>query len=97
MYRKHHNGQLSIEEFHGPFGGTLDPGNRWVPFSTLTPWKELEATDALPFNPTTGAAAKPVRLTFGVLFIQQRLGLSDKETFELIREDASIQLFGFAG
>jgi hypothetical protein len=25
MYRKHHNGQLSIEEFHVPFGGTLDP------------------------------------------------------------------------
>jgi hypothetical protein len=30
MYRKHHNGQLSIEEFHVPFGGTLDPENRWV-------------------------------------------------------------------
>ncbi len=27
MYRKHHNGQLSIEEFV-PFGGTLDPENR---------------------------------------------------------------------
>ena len=24
MYRIHHNGQLSIEEFHVPFGGTLD-------------------------------------------------------------------------
>jgi hypothetical protein len=35
MYRKHHNGQLSIEEFHVPFGGTLDPDNRWVLFSSL--------------------------------------------------------------
>jgi len=33
MYRKHHNGQLSIEEFHLPFGGTLDQDNRWVNFS----------------------------------------------------------------
>jgi hypothetical protein len=30
MYRKQHHGQLSIEAFHLPFGGTLDPANRWV-------------------------------------------------------------------
>ena len=35
MYRLHHNGQLSIEEFHVPFGGTLDSDNRWVLFSSL--------------------------------------------------------------
>jgi hypothetical protein len=44
MHRKHHNGQLSIEDFHARFGGTLDPGNRWVLFSTLMPWQELEET-----------------------------------------------------
>ena len=27
MYRRHHNVQLSIEEFHMPFGGTLEPEN----------------------------------------------------------------------
>jgi hypothetical protein len=27
MYRKRHNGQLAIEDFHVPFGGTLDPDN----------------------------------------------------------------------
>jgi hypothetical protein len=42
MYRKYHNGQLSIEEFHVASGGTLDPDNRWVIFSTLMPWEELE-------------------------------------------------------
>jgi hypothetical protein len=42
MYRKHHNGQLSIEEFHVPFGGTLDPENRWVLFATLMPSEEIE-------------------------------------------------------
>jgi hypothetical protein len=65
MYRKHHNGQLSIEEFHVPFGGTLDPNNRWVVFSSLMPWDELEATYAPQFSPTTGAPAKSVRLAFG--------------------------------
>jgi hypothetical protein len=37
MYRTHHNGQLSIEEFHVPFGGTLDPEKRWVLFAMLMP------------------------------------------------------------
>ena len=97
MYRKHHNGQLSIEEFHVPFGGTLDPENRWVLFSSLMPWEELEATYAPQFSPTTGAPAKPVRLAFGALFIKQRLGLTDEETVEQIRENAYMQFFlGFA-
>lgn len=98
MYRKNHNGQLSIEEFHVPFGGTLDPNNRWVVFSSLMPWEELEETYAPQFNPTTGAPAKPVRLAFGALFIKQRLGLTDEETVEQIRENAYMQFFlGFAG
>jgi IS5 family transposase len=59
MYRKHHNGQLSIEDFHVPFGGTLNSDA-----ASLMPWEELEETYAPQFNPTTGAPAKPVRLAF---------------------------------
>ena len=86
MYRKHHYGQLSIEEFHVPLGGMLelDMDNRWVFFSTLMPWEELEGIDAPLFNPTTGAPAKPVRLAFGALLIKQRLGPSDEEPVEQI-------------
>ena len=81
-----------------PFGGTLDPDNRWVLFSSLMPWEELEEAYAPQFNPTTGAPAKPVRLAFGALFIKQRLGLTDEETVEQIRENAYMQFFlGFAG
>jgi len=29
--------ELSIEEFHVPVGGSLDPENRWVLFNTLMP------------------------------------------------------------
>ena len=98
MYRILHNGQLSIKDFHVPFGGTLDADNRWVIVSSLMPWEELEETSAPQFNPTTGAPAKPVRLAFGALFIKQRLGLSDEETVEQIRENAYMQFFlGFAG
>jgi hypothetical protein len=62
------------------------------------PWEELEEAYAPQFNPTTGAPAKPVRLAFGALFIKQRLGLSDEETVEQIRENAFMQFFlGFGG
>jgi hypothetical protein len=52
MYRKHHNGQLSIEEFHVPFGGTLDPDNRWVLVASLMPSDEIEEAYAPQLNPT---------------------------------------------
>jgi len=98
MYRKNHNGQLTIEEFHLPFDGTLGSDNRWMIFSSLMPWEELEETYAPQFSPTTGTPAKPVRLAFGALFIRQRLGLTDEETVEQIRENAYMQFFlGFAG
>lgn len=78
-----------------PFCGTsLEPELRWVVFSSLMPWEELEDTYAPQFEPTTGAPAKPVRLAFGALLIKQRLGL----TVEQIRENAYLQYFlGFAG
>jgi hypothetical protein len=84
MYQKHHNGQLSIEESHVPFGGTLDPSNRWVVFSSLIPWDEVEETYGTQFGSTIGAPAKSVRLSFGALFINQWLVLSDEETVEQI-------------
>jgi hypothetical protein len=62
------------------------------------PSDEIEEAYAPQFSPTTGAPAKPARLAFGALFIKQRLGLSDEETVEQIRENAYMQFFlGFAG
>ena len=43
MYVFQHTGQLSIEEFHSPFGGKLDPNNRWVLLHKLIPWIQLES------------------------------------------------------
>ena len=71
-----------------PFGGTLDPNNRWVIYSSLMPWEELEEAYDCQFISTTGAPAKPVKVAFGALFIKQRLGLSDEETVEEISENS---------
>ncbi len=75
-----------------PFGGTLDSDNRWVVFSTLMPWEELEETYAPQFSPTTGAPARSVRVAFGALSIKQRLGLTDEETVEQIQENAYMRV-----
>jgi hypothetical protein len=93
MYRKQHIGQLSIEDFHVPFGGTLDPGNRWVLLADLIPWQEMEEAYAPQFSVNVGAPAKPVRLAFGSLYIKQRLGLTDEETVLQIQENAYMQYF----
>jgi hypothetical protein len=90
MYRKYHNGWLSIAEFHVPFGGTLEPNNHWVTFSSLMPWDEpvtARKGDAPEFTLTAGAPAKPIGLAFGALFIKQRLGLTAERTDEQIREN----------
>ena len=44
MNRKLHNGRLSIKDFYVSFGVTLDLDCRWVIFSSLMPWEELEET-----------------------------------------------------
>jgi hypothetical protein len=98
MYVFQSAGQLSIEEFHVPFGGKLDPGNRWVVLANVIPWEPLENRYAPLFSAKTGAPAKPFRMAFGALYIQQRLGITDRETVELITESPYLQFFiGLSG
>jgi len=98
MYVFQSAGQLSIEEFYVPFGGKLDPGNRWVVLAVVIPWEPLENQYAPLFNAKTGAPAKPFRMALGALYIQQRLGVSDREIVELITESPYLQFFiGLSG
>jgi len=98
MYVFQNTGQLSIEEFHSPFGGKLDPNNRWVMLHKLIPWTPLESHYAPQFSARTGAPAKPFQMAFGAVYIQQRLGVTDRETVELIRESPYLQFFiGLSG
>ena len=98
MYVFQHAGQLSIEEFYTPFGGKLDPNNRWVLLRNMIPWMPLESQYAPQFTAKTGAPAKPFQMAFGALYIQQRLGVTDRETVELITESPYLQFFiGLSG
>ena len=93
MYRRSSTGQLSIENFHLPFDGKLSGENRWVKLSKLVPWETFESEYAEQFSQGQGAPAKTFRIALGALIIKEKLGTSDEETVEQIRENLYLQYF----
>jgi transposase, IS5 family len=59
----------------------------------IIPWSEFEDEYAQNFTVSTGAPAKSFRRALGALIIKERLGTSDKETVEQIRENPYLQYF----
>ena len=93
MYRREHRHQLSFEDFFLPFGGKLSGDNRWIKLAELIPWNELEDDYAAQFCKGFGAPAKPFRMALGALIIKARLGLTDEELVEQIKENPYLQFF----
>lgn len=93
MYRRPSPGQLSFENFYLPFGGKLSGENRWVKLAELIEWEEFEAQYAEQLSEDMGAPAKSFRMALGALIIKERLGTSDIETVEQIRENPYLQYF----
>ena len=94
MYRKTPDNQLSFENFYLPFGGKLNGNNRWVRLAEMIPWDLVEEIYAKNFTSSNmGAPAKSARLAFGALIIKERLGVSDEEMVEQIRENPYLQFF----
>lgn len=93
MYPHLPTGQLSFPDFYLPFSGQLSSDNRWVRLAALIPWADLEGKYACQFDDCLGAPAKPFRMALGALIIQERLGLTDRETVEQITENPYLQYF----
>ena len=94
MYRKRHTPQLSFTDFFLPFGGKLRKNNRWVILADMIPWELAESFYAAQFRTSTrGAPAKSARVALGALIIKERLGVSDEEAVEQIRENPYLQYF----
>lgn len=93
MYRRSSPGQLSFENFYLPFGGKLSGENRWFKLAEMIPWESFELEYAEQFSPSMGAPAKPFRVALGTLIIKEKLGVSDTETVEQIRETPYLQYF----
>lgn len=99
MYRKEDRKQMSFEDFYLPFGGSLNPQNRWVQLSKLIPWEEFEEKYAETFSESgMGAPAKSFRMALGALIIKESLNITDEETVQQIRETPHLQyLIGMEG
>jgi len=93
MYRTNDSDQLTFENFYLPFGGHLRGDNRWVILSEQIPWPHIEQVYGELFPSDEGCPAKSARMAFGALFIKERLGTSDRETVEQIKENPYLQYF----
>ena len=90
----HNQNQLELENFELPFSGMLRSDNRWVKLAGIIPWGEFEADYVKSFKKSgQGPPAKSVRVALGALIIKERLGTSDEETVEQIRENPYLQYF----
>ncbi len=93
MYRREPRHLLSFEDFFLPFGGKLSGDNRWIKLHALIPWDELEDDYASQFCRGFGAPAKPFQMALGALIIKARLGFTDEELVEQIKENPYLQFF----
>jgi IS5 family transposase len=59
----------------------------------LIPWSEFETEYAENFPTEKGAPAKSFRMALGALIIKEKLGISDRETVEQLRENPYLQYF----
>ena len=93
MYR-HNEKQLQCENFKLPFSGKLRSDNRWVKLAKQIPWQKIEGLYSSSLSRSgKGAPALSVRVAFGAMVIKEKLGLSDEETVEQIRENPYLQYF----
>lgn len=93
VYRKEKQPSILGEEFELPFEGKLSEDNRWVIMAKLIPWSEFESEYASLFSEEMGAPAKSFRMALSSLIIKEKLGISDVETVEQIKENPYLQYF----
>jgi IS5 family transposase len=93
MYRKIPKSVIAPENFDWSGQTGLSPDNRWVMMAELVPWEEFEEEYAQNFAEEMGAPAKTFRMALGALIIKEKLGTSDRETVEQIRENPYLQYF----
>jgi IS5 family transposase len=98
-YEKDANQILLPGDFFLPFGGKLNPDNRWCKLAQMIPWTKVDHKYVKSFKKSMrGGQAVSIRMALGALLIQERLQLSDRETLEQLTENPYLQYFiGLAG
>jgi hypothetical protein len=93
MYQKQGQNPILPENFELTFEGKLSSDNRWVIMANFIPWTEFESEYSAGFSADMGAPAKSFRMALGALIIKEKLGISDRETVEQIKENPYLQYF----
>ena len=92
MYTSNANQIIPPEDFFLPFGGHLNPKNRWCRITQLMPWAELEQEYVKKLLALgRGRKAYTVRVALGAVLIAQMCGYSDEELVEQVQENPYMQ------
>jgi len=92
-------GQGILPCFEMPFSGSLSSDNRWVVLASQLPWDLMVNIYKKQMNnDRTGAGGINPRVVLGTLIIKHICDLSDRETIQMIQENAYMQYFiGYSG
>ena len=93
MYKNQDIVQYSIYDFILPFGGHLNPDNRWVRLAQSINWKIIDDEYSAFFVKDIGNEAYSSRVAFGSLYIQRKLCCTDRELVMQITENPYLQYF----
>ena len=77
-----------------PFGGHLDENNRWDILRRTINWKAIHEVYEKNFvNKDTGNPVLSAEIAFGLLYIQRKFSLTDRELVDQISENPYMQYF----
>jgi len=92
MYRGKDRKTLPLFPELFPFGGQLDPDNRWLRIERLIPWEEIESRYSKYFS-DRGRPGSDCRLVIGLLLLKHMTVLSDDGIVALVTENPYMQVF----
>ena len=85
--------QLSLINFNMACGMQLDLNNEWIRIAQQLPWRAWETLYIAMFPSNTGNVAKPCRMVLGSLILQTRMGYTDRDLVDQLRQNPYYQYF----
>jgi hypothetical protein len=79
--------------FEHPFERHLDSENRWVKLAAVVPWDKLAEVYSRKLRSDSGRLTVDLRIVIAAIIIKHKLGLDDRGTVEMIRENIYLQYF----
>jgi hypothetical protein len=92
MYRPRDRKTAALFAELFPFGGKLDPDNRWLRIAEMIPWDELETEYAKAFS-DLGRPGTDARLLIGLMLLKHMTDESDREIVAAVLENPYMQAF----